>query len=342
MAIGHRWAGRVYGTHTGNVFVKFEGDDSNLKGTLHFNDAVHGISVHEISGTFDGSILSFSGETKSQREGVEFGSLTAAAHLRPNGDLLGDWQTSIGSAGTFALYPHDEDQTAAPRESTPDQLHTARHTFGPVEIERSEIIALADEIQRSCPRGRVIVTFASGTEQSRFLSDFRNLNISANRVELLKLFVSEQESGSLERSITVEFGQTVNYAMVQSVSEAWALGELEKLKRQIRKFQKVYADRKYGVGINQFMLLGTIVFLPSLELRDRVVLIAAVLGLAFGVSWLHKHYLRHATIYLDSREVNWITRVVPSILSWCIGILAAVIATLVGAYLKGWLVPSAP
>src|SRR3546814_3854085 len=30
MPIGQRWAGRIYGTNTGNLFVRLEGDDSNL------------------------------------------------------------------------------------------------------------------------------------------------------------------------------------------------------------------------------------------------------------------------------------------------------------------------
>ena len=80
------------------------------------------------------------------------------------------------------------------------------------------------------------MTFVAGTEQSRFLEDFKRLNFNVDRVNLVKLFVREPDPSGIDKSITVEFGQSVNWAMCQGVSEAWALGELERLKRDIRRF----------------------------------------------------------------------------------------------------------
>ena len=91
-----------------------------------------------------------------------------------------------------------------------------------------------------------------------------------------------------------------------------------------------------GVGINQFMLICTIVFLPSLDsLRDRAILMGGVLALAYAVTWLHNRYLPHAAIYLSKRKEGWLARFLPSAFSWLIGIVASVIAGLLGAYLKG-------
>jgi hypothetical protein len=271
--------------------------------------------------------------------GLQFGRLTATANLQPKGELAGQWQTTIGSAGTFELFPHDRSQPAAVAGvPMPDQMHTARHNFGPIEVDRDQIVTLADDIQRGFTKGKVVVTFVSGTEQSRFLDDFKRLNAGTGRVDLIKLFVREPDASGIDRSITVEFGQAVNWAMCQGVSEAWVLGELERLKREIRKFERVYATRAIGVGINQIMLVCTIVFLPSLSsLLDRAILMGGVLALAYAVNWLHSRYLPHAAIFLSKRRESWLARFLPSVASWVIGIAASVIATLLGAYLKGWL-----
>lgn len=201
-----------------------------------------------------------------------------------------------------------------------------------------KIIALADDIQRAFPNGRLIVTFTTDTEQSRFLEDFKLLNISAGQAELLKLFVREPDAAGIDKSVTVEFGPSINWVMCQGVSESWVLGELERLKREITKFERFYAPKAFGVGINEFMLISAIVYLPSLSsLRDRAILMAGVVGLVYAINWIHRRYLPHAAIYLTKKKDGWIARTLPSVASWIVGIAATVIATLLGAYLQGWL-----
>lgn len=338
MALGRLWAGKAFGTSTGNLFVKFDGQDSALKGTLHHNESGSGIIVYDVTGSFDGSRLSIDGTTQTRIEGVNFGRLKVTASLQPTGNLDGEWETDIGSAGTFVLYPHDRSPTAESGAQMPDQIHTARHNFGPIVVDRDQIVFLADEIQRDFPKSRVIVTFATGTTQSRYLEDFKRSSIGSGRADQVTLFVREMDTSGIDKSITVEFGQTVNWVMSQGASESWTLGELEKLKREIKKFERMYAAKKFGVGINQIMLVCTVVFLPSLpNLRDRTILMGSVLALAYSVNWLHIRYLPHAEINLSKRMDGWLSRLLPSAASWLIGIAATVIATLLGAYLKGWL-----
>jgi hypothetical protein len=131
--------------------------------------------------------------------------------------------------------------------------------------------------------------------------------------------------------------------MAQGSNEAWALGELEKLKRDLRQFERLYATKRIGIGINQLMLAGAVVFLPSLpKLSDRALLMLFVLALTQAVDWIHTHYLPHATIHLDETDGHWVGRFIPSIASWIVGIAASVLATLAGAYLKGWLSLTSP
>jgi hypothetical protein len=339
MAFGRLWAGRVFGTNTGNLFVKFDdgSQDSALTGTLRLNEPGIAIAVYKITGTFDGSLLTLEGTPEPRADGIRLGQLKATGTIQPDGSVKGEWETSIDTAGTFTLFPHSP--VASNTDSgVPEPVFTARHTFGPIQINRDQIIVLAQEIQRSLPNGKVVVTFSVGTEQSRFLEDFRTLRHSSERAEVLRLFLREEEPQGTVKSISVEFGPFVNLAMAQSVSEAWALGELEKLKREIGRYERVYAAKKFGIGVNQLMAVGAIVFMPSLQrLSDRAVLAAGVFALIYAVDWLHRKYLPNAAIWLSERKDGWLERFFPSAASWFIGIMASVIATLLGAYLKGWL-----
>ncbi len=51
MALERLWAGKAYGTNTGNLFVKLEGDDAALVGTLRLNEAGVGLAVYSINST---------------------------------------------------------------------------------------------------------------------------------------------------------------------------------------------------------------------------------------------------------------------------------------------------
>jgi hypothetical protein len=341
MAIGKLWAGRIFGTNTGNVFVKLEGEDAALTGTLHFNEPGIGFVVYAIKGRFDGQALILAGDPQAQLEGVTLGQLTATATLNTRGEFSGEWATSIGSAGTFLLYPHDAANGIEAGSGTmPDQLHTARYHFGAVEIDRQQITAIADEIQRDFGKSQVIVTVTSDTEQSRFLADFKTVTFSADRATVIKLFVQETEGNGVNRIAQVEFGPQINLVMTQSSDEAWVLGMLEKLKRSVRPFERAYTTnfKKFGFGINQLLLVGAIIFLPSLiTLRDRAILMVGVLVLIFCVDWLHGKYLPFAAIYLSQKPKGLFARVAPSAFSWIIAVSASVAAALLGAYLKGLL-----
>ena len=115
--IGRLWAGRVFGTNTGNLFVELDQTEAGVSGTLRLLDTLYGLSIYEITGSIDGSTLEFEGEPKQVAPGVETGRFVAKATLTPQGHFRGQWQTSIGTAGTFELYPHathQADQTRGP------------------------------------------------------------------------------------------------------------------------------------------------------------------------------------------------------------------------------------
>lgn len=346
MALGRLWAGRAYGTNTGNLFVKLDSDDGALNGTLHLNEPGVGVVVYAIQGSFDGNQLTLAGEPQTQIEGFAFGQLTATATLGAKGALTGSWATTTGSAGTFVLFPHDQPRAFEGDPSKlPDQLHTVRHHFQAIEVDRQQITAIADEIQRDFKNAQVVVTVTADTEQSRFLSDFKTLDLGTGRAAIIKLFAREPEGNGLDRIVLVEFGPQINMAMAQGGDEAWVLGMLEKLKRRIRPLERSYTTnfKRLGIGINQLLVIGAIIFLPGLgNLRDRAILMAAVLALTFAVNWLHGRYLPFAAVYLGKKPTGFLTRMAPTAVSWFIAATASIVAALVAAYLQGWLAIPSP
>jgi hypothetical protein len=89
--------------------------------------------------------------------------------------------------------------------------------------------------------------------------------------------------------------------MTQGADKAWVLGELERLKRDVHGFERAYATnvKRLGFGINQLLLFGVIVYLPSLDsLRDRTILMVGVIALMGAVTWLHNRFLPFAAVYL--------------------------------------------
>ena len=195
MAFGKLWAGKLYGTNNGNVFVQLDGDDAALVGTARLNDAQFGLVVYAVEGAFDGTTLSLVGRAvEGMQEDVQYGTLTATATLNPKGDLNGQWSTDLGSAGTFILFPHDQGGADQDGEPNKEQLHTVRHNFGAVVLDRDQITFLADEIQKDFKRSQVVVSVAAGMEQSRYLKEFKTARFNAERATIIKLFVQEREN----------------------------------------------------------------------------------------------------------------------------------------------------
>ena len=186
-------------------------------------------------------------------------------------------------------------------------------------------------------RSEVVVTVVAGTEQTRLLSNFKKKRFdAAERATVIKLYVQQPEAEGLNRVAVVEFGEPqYNMVMVQGADEAWALGMLEKLKRHIQPFERTYATnfKKFGFGINQFLLVGAIVFLPSLAtVRDRAVLVVGVLAIILGMNWLHGRFLPNAAIFLIPKPKGAIAA---NLVSWLIAVTSAVVAALLAAYLEG-------
>lgn len=132
----------------------------------------------------------------------------------------------------------------------------------------------------------------------------------------------------------------MNYIMTQGSDEAWVLGMLEKLKLSVKGLERKYATslQKFGFGINQMLIAGAVVYLPSLpNLAARATLMVGVIMISWAVTWLHGRYLPFSALYLAEKTKGFWSRVLPSAFSWLIAVTSALAATLLATYLQGWL-----
>lgn len=333
------WAGHVFGTNTGNVFIDLQGEDANLNGQLRFNDTVGGMAVYQIAGSFDGQNLTLEGNHLVAPDGELLAAIKLSAQLNPKGEFAGKWEAENGAGGVFRLYPHDQSKELDSLGNEPlAQIYTARHEFGAIEIDREKIIAVAEVLQKDFPQGRVAITTYTGTEQARFLEAFKEHDFAQSKSGMVKIYVQQGDSSPINRIAMVEFGQSINLAMTQGSDEAWVLGMLEKIKSNLVMQERHYATniRRWGVGINQGIILGVIAYLPSLpSFLSRSILLGSSIGLIVGLNLFHTKYLPHATIYLRGKPSGILAKVTPSIVSWLISATAGVVATLLATYLQG-------
>jgi hypothetical protein len=337
MTIAKRWAGFAYGTNTGKLFLKLDGNDENLIGTLHHNEHGVGVIVYDIEGKFEGSSLSFSGRPQGNLALVNLGDLSAHGSLNANGNIGGDWSTTIGTAGTFELYPHahSENHQLEPQPSG-EKLHTARHQFGAISIDRAEIIEIADTIQKEFKNSNLVITISGQTEQSLYLSDFKEKHSEFKEAVVVTLRASEAETNNISKVVQLEFGPLYNNLMTQGANEAWVLGLKEKIKLAVKPFEKSYATNfnKFGVTLNQFALIFALAYLPSFSsAASRYIFVIWVLILLLFINYIHRKYLPFALFNFSEKRRGILARIWPSMLSWFIATMAALAASILAAYL---------
>lgn len=334
MSITKLWTGHLYGTNTGKVFLRLVGDDHALTAAIHVNDDDTGILVIEASGSFENGALLLSGHMPENPDQT----LSLVAQLKQNGNLQGGWTTNFGPAGTIALYP--DDVFGEPVDhGPPAQLYTARHTFGPIVIDRGELAAVAGEMQRVFPSSKLVVTVATDTEQIFYLDMLHGKHFAAQRANIVKFHVQEPDRDGLNRLISLEFGPMYNIAITQGTDEAWVIGRLEILKSLVDPYTRGYFTRmkSLGIGFNQIALVVALILLPSISsIRDRAVLMIGVIIIAIGVKWGQDRVFQNAVVYLGEKSPSTIQRMWPPILSLLIAILGGTAAAALAGLLEGW------
>ncbi len=334
-SIGKLWAGRVFGTNTGNLFIELTQTEPELVGTLRIADANFGVAVFNISGTYTDK-LRIKGVPVQCREGVVLGDLTAEAILTPKGHLKGKWETAIGTAGTFEAYPHDFDPTSEEEKesSLPEQVYLKHIAVGSVRLFAEDVVQLINYIKQDFGTGRLIITYdAHGSEITKYSEDFLKIAKSLPVLKYLKINIQEPEAHQINRVVVLELrAYGTNDIRVQGVQESWVIGKAEGLANLLRRYESATFTtiKKHGVTFNQIVLLVMIVVMPSIvSLTYRATFAFIILLLIFGLFQFHTRFIPNAYISMNEKEPSWISRYGPPILSWFMGIVATVIGGLV-------------
>lgn len=340
--LGRHWAGRVFGTNTGNVYVELESSATGVNGVLRFNDIEQGVVVYDVEGTFADGELRLTGKPQPSEE-QQLGDLTVSAKLNAQGSFDGQWTTTLGTGGVFVLHPQNQQATApAPGTAAPEQLHTVVRRVGAVRLYARDVRQLIDAVRQDFSHTRAIVTYrgggAQGTEIVRHADEFLQDSDKIQRLNYLKIGIAEPEAYGLNRNVTVELdGVGTNEIRVQAVQGSWALGKAEGLAAHVKQYEKrlVTSFRQFGLNVNSFILIGSLVALPELPLRERVVFVAFVFALVLGIARIHSRHIPNATIFLTAKTPGWIERSSPQILSWLVAATSAVAASVMYGLLKG-------
>lgn len=152
------WAGRIYGTNTGNIFIEFLQTENELNGTARLHDDKFGIAIYEVSGTVTDGLIKLNGQPKEAAEGVSLGEATIVAELKQDGSVAGRWETSLGSAGTLRLWPHNYEEKSV-KGPEPEQIYNRTITFGSVRLYKKDVKTLFDVICKDFVEGKLIVTY---------------------------------------------------------------------------------------------------------------------------------------------------------------------------------------
>lgn len=332
------WAGKLFGTNTGNLFAKIAENKGILTGTLRLADDNFGIAVFDLKGTFEDGEIKFSCNLAEAQPDISFGEIAAKATLSRNGSFNGEWESSIGTGGTFELFPHSGSTLAQDESSNlPEQVYSTVRDFGPIRFYKDDILELIGVLQKHFHKSRVVVTHLDrGAEVSRFSNDFEPAMERIESLNFIRINVQESDGSGIDRSATIDLGKNYNRITTRGADESWVLGELQTLStylvRREHRFFKIFG--KYRIGLNQIVALAALVAMPDLPLQQRAIFLFTVIGFLVGAHYLQGKLIPNVVIEISKKRPNWFIRSWPSIVSWMISATAGVAASVAYGLLK--------
>lgn len=337
--LGKLWAGKVYGTNIGNLFIELDETEPQVVGTLRFLDQQAGVSVYRIEGKFDGHLL-LTGKWQQGGEPEHHGVLTIEGRLTSEGFLRGTWKSTIGTGGTFNLYPHDL-AIASPTtnaDSTPEQVYSRNITIGAVKLYAEDVLNLLKYVQEEFTTPRPVITYHTrGSEVTKYAEAFVTEAPNLGKIDYLKIFVQEPDAHGINRLVAIElraFG--TNEIRVQGTRESWVVGRSETLAAFLKKHQSniVTNYRKFGLNLNSIIFLAMLVAMPEIGTwQRRTAFVIATIALLVMLFWAHSKFIPNASFVMTETKPNAFTRAWPTILSW----LVAASASLTAAFIFYWL-----
>jgi len=344
--LGKLWNGFLFGTNTGKASLTLEGEDAALTGIVRFNDDHSGVVVYSLEGVYKDGALNLVGKPQlgDGQDPVAFGEVTITGALTPEGRLDGEWQSALGTGGTFQFYPHNMN-VRGPGGSIPEQSNIVQQSLGAVRLTVTDIRQLIGEVAKDTPSQRPVVTYIiDGAEKSIYAEEFDKVLDSIPSLTYLKITTQEHELYGINRLVQVELSRHgENIVRVQSVQEAWALGKVQALVNQLRWHQSglVTQFRKFGLSVNVVVTGVALALLPGLPgFWQRFAFFAAVFVIQGVVQNLHRKYVPNFALVVSKQDSAGWSKFWPSAASWAMAIIGALIAAIIYGVLKGELANS--
>lgn len=339
--IARNWNGNIFGTNTGKVALSLDGDNAALTGIIRVADDQHGLSIFKVTGAFaDGKIaLKGTVDPATQQPGVQYGEITVEGALTPQGRVDGKWSSTLGTGGTFQLYPHDLPALPAGAPEL-DQLHTVVRTLGAVRLYSDSAKGLLNQVARDFNIGRPVVTYvARGSERTIYADEFVQIIDTLPELHFLKIGIQEHEQNGINRVVNVELTSNgENLIRVQSVQDSWAVGKAETLSGFLRDYQHGLATqfRKFGLSLNVAISIVALAALPGLSgFWRRLAFAGSVVGLQGLVTFLHKKFVPNFVLSAAKENPSFWSRAWPGVVSWLLAIVGTVIGAIIYGLLKG-------
>lgn len=344
--LAEHWNGRLFGTNTGNVAAQFRSDGADVKAEVRFLDDMFGPVIYTLSGTWDGNLLQLGGEGTSQDPDVALGEVTLEGSLSTDGKLIGRWKSTLGTGGSFTLYPGPDAASSSPKaaDPIPEELHTTQERLGAIRLYREDVVALIHLILSDLSADRLVVNFKNGPTHTVLWSDAFLANIKADGIRFLKLTINDNAQGGSSRMVTVEFGPLFNEIIVQGESQVWVSGKSNVIRDFLAKRQShlVTQFKLWNVSISTIVVLVMIVVMPIFSsLLARASVAALVAGTIVLLNWIHARFIPASIVSMGDRRPS-ILRFWPQWVSWLAGILSALIVVKASAWIENAAKPEAP
>jgi hypothetical protein len=324
-----KWAGRIFGTNTGNLFLDIIQEENKLSGEVRINDLDFGVTIYQILGTTNGSI-EFNIIPKKAGEGIQVSPGRVSAELKPDGSLEGTWETEIGTAGTFRAHPHTTKNGNQPTNE-PEQIFNKTIPVGSVRLFKKDLQHLFSVIKKDFVEGRPIVNFSlNGSDITKYVDSFLTDIDEIEKLNGIKISIQEHESHGINRMVNIDLLPSGDSAIrVSGTKESWVLGKAEAINNEISRYQnKIITNyKKYGLNLNQIIFLFMLVLIPEITTRPkRLFFVASVFGILVFLHAIHSKITPNTLIFLGNHTPSIWARSWPTILSWLIAASSSVFA----------------
>lgn len=336
-SIEGKWAGRLYGTNTGNLFCDLELNNDQIIGTARLNDDLHGLVIFSVSGKLD-TIVEIKLTQYSENEVLSDSAIIdAKLRIQNDGSILGEWISKNGHAGTFDLFPHKNIETKdSPLE--PRQIFSKTIKLGSIRLFRKDIQEIISYVRKDFPDSRLIVTYNKyGSEIIKFADDFLDDLDEIRELRGIQFSIQDIPSKQVRRYINIDlFNRTESEIRISGANESWVLGKTEALKILFSQFtNKVVTNyKRYGLTLNSIIFFIMLILIPEIDtISKRTVFVVSVIFLLSILYLVHKRFIPNTIIFLTNTKPNVWKRMWPSILSWLIAATSALFAMWLFRYL---------